>query len=853
MNFLQFEWTKILRQKKLLLTVLMVLLSIVAIYFTMDLTIKNKKERAIEQLDPILQHTDSLYSKLYGLREEDELSDPQAEQLEIINDMATALFHRNSSIYNEEWSKIPQHEQDIFINLQAFEQAEGTFSILKPFEKEQLIQKNNWMIDNKIAYDDELYPTTPALLIKKNSDLLLSIGGVFFLILLFGNTITKEKEQRTWLTLQSQPIGIWKIIYSKYLVSLFGLLTFIASVYGISLLVSLVLSDYSFNFQYPQLVMTGENFTFISTAEYLIRLMILFSGAALFSFSIIFLVGKFIHNSFGAIIVTGLFLSIGILLTNIFTPLQNFINPFQAFQFQEILAGIPKWTDILYPTYAIIWSLFFLVLTAVLLDKEFRLLNKKDNYNPFNFGKTKLGKSHTWIMTGFEWRKAKRSVLLKQLFVILGLFVIAGYFILEKQSNQRKEDYIEGLQVSAEMIEKEYIPMLYESLEGFQLLKQEAEAENNELHVAMYDEQEEEFEQHIQDVLEDSEQTLAAIQSIQKGDWLPLYEYQLNRNTDYLDLDSTGVISKFTIEANITEKKWLIEHNVQPVFAGDLQTTVYDYFVDYDKEAKKSYGEQYNKVDHSALFSLYVYFKDYFYAIPLVLFLFLFGAGFSNERGKKMTLNFLKTEPIGANKIILGKSIYAVFISIISGAALIAFIVFVASLFNRFGDWKYPILHYDSKDYVDTLEEYAGIRKFEGAGHFINLGDYLLSSTGLFFSILLFLIGLSIFLSLFFKRQVTVFTTTILISAIGYYISRLFLSDKAHFSPFTYLNIGEIANGERSAILNNPHLTVQTGSLILLIFALLFFVLSYVLANVKNSGKIKLYIQNKNSSHKETL
>lgn len=60
------------------------------------------------------------------------------------------------------------------------------------------------------------------------------------------------------------------------------------------------------------------------------------------------------------------------------------------------------------------------------------------------------------------------------------------------------------------------------------------------------------------------------------------------------------------------------------------------------------------------------------------------------------------------------------------------------------------------------------------------------------------------------------------------------LSEQAHLSPFTDMNIPEIINGEISALVNSPSINSQTGSLVLLASTLLLFVIGYFLLGLKN-------------------
>ena len=89
-----------------------------------------------------------------------------------------------------------------------------------------------------------------------------------------------------------------------------------------------------------------------------------------------------------------------------------------------------------------------------------------------------------------------------------------------------------------------------------------------------------------------------------------------------------------------------------------------------NEDFQKIWVEENIRIDNSGLYSLYIYFDKYFYFIPLMLFLFLLGAGFANEKGKKKTLQLLKTQPVAEKKIFLGKGIYASTTALVSSVGL---------------------------------------------------------------------------------------------------------------------------------------------------------------------------------------
>ena len=122
------------------------------------------------------------------------------------------------------------------------------------------------------------------------------------------------------------------------------------------------------------------------------------------------------------------------------------------------------------------------------------------------------------------------------------------------------------------------------------------------------------------------------------------------------------------------------------------------------------------------------------------------------------------------------------------------------------------------------LANYTGITASEGGFHFINMGRYLVESCVLFLAALLFLIALSLLMSVFFNHMISAVTMTLVVAVGGYALSSSsVLSAVAHLSPFVYLNIGKIANGEIATLLTNSSIQTIPGLVVLVIssFAIL--------------------------------
>ncbi|MFT0138611.1 hypothetical protein ACEK07_18200, partial [Alcanivoracaceae bacterium MT1] len=248
---------------------------------------------------------------------------------------------------------------------------------------------------------------------------------------------------------------------------------------------------------------------------------------------------------------------------------------------------------------------------------------------------------------------------------------------------------------------------------------------------------------------------------------------------------------------------------------------------------KKAWEKANELVDDSGLFSLHIIITKYVYFLPVILFLFLLGGGLAAERGKKATIRFLLTQPLMESKLFLGKTIHAVTVAMLSSLGIYTLMLLIGAIFNRFGDWNYPILHYDTWSLANS-SEYSGNVSGGYGFHFIPLGEYVIKSIILLLMITLFCLVFTNFIAVFLKNILSVFSTSALIITVGYVMSNQYLTDKAHLSPFIYLNIPKVINGEMATLVDNANINVISGSLILLVSSLILTFIGYNILKWKN-------------------
>lgn len=817
MALLKFEVKKIFRQKKLIWLLVVALLGVGSVFYQNLSKKETMKERYSEIIRPYSEEVDGLYYFYKDGELKDRLDEAMKQQQVHVIDLGTIIFRWKGAIHSEDWEAIPTIEQDFLKSVESLEEAEGGFSALYALEREKAIQKNEWLLAHDLPYVDDEFPLAPALVLKQSADLLLSVGAILFLVLFFGNAMTAEKEQRTWLTLKTQPIPRKQGILMKYAGMLFVMLVFLLLVACIGLLVPYLFGEQAWHFDYPQLVQSGEVFSFISTSAYLVRSFVLFFTAGALVFSFIMLLSTQLKNSFSVLIMTGFIGVVGFSVTLMNEGLQGFWNPFHLLNISTIVSETVAGSFWLFPVSAIIWSLLILATAIALPDGEKGLFGASDVKKPFDGGKTRRVQA-VRNSTLFEWRKLKRQGSLKQSIIILGLFAIIGCFLLGQISQKKEAEYIAAEDETLATYRDTVIPDNERQLDTLDKEKAEAEKSGDEESIRYYEDALQQWESmlaHYRDVLAKYE---TGKRAYEQKDWQAYNQFQLYKNRLTLGEFDVGSMSQVmgsqsyvSLEASKAEKEWLIKHEIRPIISGTMISTIYDSFS--DKEKKKEHVEWNRKVDNNGLFSLYLYFDNFVYFIPMLLLLFVAGAGFAGEKGKRPTIQTLQTQPVEMRSVFFGKVTTAVLVGIPGLVGIFMFVLLVGTLFNRFGDWYYPIFHYNSKKVVEA-EGYTGMRALEGGFDFMPLGEYVLSGVALAVCIFLFLVALVHLLGIFIPRAFVVYSLLGLICGFGYLLSDK-LGEYAQFSPFTYLDIGRIVNGEVATVLNNPGVTVLNGCLVL--------------------------------------
>ncbi len=654
------------------------------------------------------------------------------------------------------------------------------------------------------------------------------------LLVLFGSLYTAEKEQHTLSTLRTQPIRRGALLTAKYVILLAVTGVFVFLVAGSSWAAPSVFGETFKDWSYPVVLQSASSFAILPVWQLLFEHAVLFIGSAAVLFALLLLLGTQLRSSFTAILLTGLLSMIGFVLTGTSRFLQHPWNPFQLFRASDVLA-VPSDHPIgLYAIFAVLWSAA-LFLAAVWLREGNRGLSRAaQDVKPYHQGKVRhAGRIVTSLL--FEWRKVRRQGLLVQCLLVLLAGAAVGYFLLAHQSEEKESRALEELAGTKASTETEIVPYFEEEIRRYEELIEQAN-EKGEDGEANYAHNIPMFEQMIEKAQEEAELADQSAIAFGKGDWGPVYTHRLYVERwfeEYKESQESmeGALTYFGYEAVIARTEWMQQHDVRPVFLGGYIPNIHDRWKPEDRNEQVLFEKGNREADHSGLFVLYSVFRDYLFVIPLVLLLYLTGAGLATERGKRPTLRLLSTLPLTRRSLFLGKVVNASVVSVLSAAGVFLFTMVIGAVFNRFGDWMYPVLQYHTKQEVQSFD-FTGLRAFEGGYGFIPLGDYLLQALLLYVCITLFLVALTNSLGLVIRQPFAVYLLTALLAVGGSLLSGQWKA-LAPYSPFLYLDLPKILNGETATLLNNPSVSVYTGSAILLIWAGLMVIVLYAVLSLK--------------------
>lgn len=324
-----------------------------------------------------------------------------------------------------------------------------------------------------------------------------------------------------------------------------------------------------------------------------------------------------------------------------------------------------------------------------------------------------------------------------------------------------------------------------------------------------------------------SEEALFLLSMIEKEEWLlevyeeerwqdvlaselAMYEEEYKAKIAQKQYYTASFPTLFTMETRKAYFEYMQQHHITPILPVHLYawTTMYDELFPINESGDDPFFRQFVEEESRLNSSTSVYFlyqlsKFIFSPVGLLFFLLLFSDMMTKEGLRtKGPIQLLYTLPLQGWKIPTIKIVTMMTVSfcLLIGVALISLLL--GFLFDRVGDWDYPVLVY-GETYT-----YA----------FIPIWHYLLKALLLFSAMLLFSYSLLLLLSYLTKQMLLALGLTVAILVMGMTLSQQSIyTGIGPYLPFHYGSIDSIITMDYAISAENMRYSFEVGLVVLFI------------------------------------
>lgn len=312
-------------------------------------------------------------------------------------------------------------------------------------------------------------------------------------------------------------------------------------------------------------------------------------------------------------------------------------------------------------------------------------------------------------------------------------------------------------------------------------------------------------------------------------DWKTILQHEIDIGEEQVRLSPSQAEENvytwpthFTNEVVYEKNKWLMKHHIQPIFPihNNSEITAYDRVFNTAAEEEIAY-DFYNKHDSSSVYFLYSLVGIGLNIGGAIFFLFLFGNTITREGlDRNGPVYFLGTLPLKRWKIIWSKMLTLVMLTFFVLLATSLWGILLSVMFDRFGDWNYPVLIYGP----------------DFSFRFMEMGTFILLCLLLFFIVLIFCYSWLFLYSVLIKRTFMAIVLTILTLVLGIQLSgsEIVLNQSlAPINPFHYFHIIDMITMEYALTAENFNFTIWNGIFSLVIASFIIVCISYFIFSRK--------------------
>lgn len=328
MRLFIFELKKLVFSRRSLFTLALLAALIIGLFFRnmvfQELVIEEQDKRVVEYT----QETQKILRGLVAQVNKDPGDSITAEQMKYLGSALNPLYEWKPLIKSEDWQARLRAENEFFLLLQAYKEAGGDFSLnLK--EIRRTIAWNDNLLMQGIQPEPENYSIALPNFMKQVTDFFVNFGAILILLLLVGDILTSEFEQRSIQFLYTQPLKKTAILHSKWFSAVVVYLVVTLFLYLTAWLVGLLFGKTGTSL-YPVMLETKGSFDFITIGQYIQWSLIGTTITSLFVISVCFIISLITKHSMVTLLATMALLVGGFFAMQVVPwDAQSWFDPFQ--------------------------------------------------------------------------------------------------------------------------------------------------------------------------------------------------------------------------------------------------------------------------------------------------------------------------------------------------------------------------------------------------------------------------------------------------------------------------------------------------------------------------------------------
>lgn len=336
MRLFIFEWKKVFFSKKFLLLMLLLIIA-VSLLFLRNVGFQTEIEREERlQIESLLDTAFGFSSVHRAILDDDPDDEEEHERMVINSNNVDILFEMRSLIASEDYQQKLAMENELYAGIEAYVVAGGE-PLLPPDEMEHSMALNQKLMDEDIKPQHDSYSLALPNFMKQVIDLFISFGAIVIVVLVIGDKLSAEYENRTINLLFTQPLHKQRIITSKF-ISAFAIYIVITVI----LIAAAALVGWIFGepgtFAYPLTAEINHAIYYMTIGEYIVLALILVSATILLIISLYMFFSLLFKQTLPTLFVLLITIVGGYAITA-FIPLDflYWINPFQYVIGQEAI------------------------------------------------------------------------------------------------------------------------------------------------------------------------------------------------------------------------------------------------------------------------------------------------------------------------------------------------------------------------------------------------------------------------------------------------------------------------------------------------------------------------------------